>query len=372
MLEVFNSIQESNCGLEAILSFLKDETFFKNNLKTCMKVFGRDKERILRILIASLNSLSEVDDRKLRQSFSQKSQDFIVFMFKLIQNNTDFTSDLAFSAYLFLSKNCNDEQCENGFKAIPTKTKDYLNKCVDDFNNNNTQNDLKRKERDLVIGKKRFEKQQFYALDIDESGKATTLNVILDSLTHLASKATKKINFKSLIYTELKGHLDIVLEKGSTGEKRLVLEIYKNFACDSELSQKFILSEEIKNSILENKKDYEELLENTYRSLMYFLGQNWDTKERFTQDNQKTPSTGRMQDFIYLGFNRANEAKCQGLKKRLEDTFHYSVELHNIEDDEGKFSQWKGKCFILFLYSKKMPVESSRFKLKCESKNHGK
>ena len=105
---------------------------------------------------------------------------------------------------------------------------------------------------------------------------------------------------------------------------------------------------------------------------MYLLGQNCETKESYTQDNQKTSSTGRMQDFIYLGFNRANEAKCQGLKKRLEDTFHYSVELHNIEDDEGKFSQWKGKCFILFLYSKKMPVESSSFKLKCESKNHGK
>ena len=43
-----------------------------------------------------------------------------------------------------------------------------------------------------------------------------------------------------------------------------------------------------------------------------------------------------MQDFIYLGYNRENEAKCKGLKKRLEDTFHYSVELHNIEDDKGK------------------------------------
>jgi hypothetical protein len=172
-------------------------------------------------------------------------------------------------------------------------------------------------------------------LDIDESGIATTLNVILDSLAHLASKATKKINFKSLIYTELKGHLDIVLEKGSAGEKRLVLKIYKHLACDSELSQKFILSEEIKNSILKCK-EYRELLEDTYRSLMYFLSQNWETIESLSHDNSPTSSTGRTKDFIYLGFNRENEAKCQGLKKRLEDTFHYSVELHNIEDDEGK------------------------------------
>jgi hypothetical protein len=296
----------ANGGLEAILSFLKDETFFKNNLKTCMKVFGRDKERILRILIASLNSLSEVDDRKLRQSFSQKSQDLIEFMFKLIQNNNEITSDLAFSAYLFLLKNCNDEQCENGFKAIPTKIKDYLKKCVEDFNNKNNQNNadknnhkaLKRKERDLIIGKRTFEKLGFYVFDVDDCGIATSLKVILDSLAHLASKNTKNINFKSLINIELKGDLDIVLGKGSRGEKRLVLEIYKHLACDPEINQKFILSEEIKNSILENKRDYEELLEDTYRSLMYLLGQNWETKQSYADDNQKTSSTGRTQYFI--------------------------------------------------------------------------
>ena len=51
--------------------------------------------------------------------------------------------------------------------------------------------------------------------------------------------------------------------------------------------------------------------------------------------------TIRTQDFIYLGYNRENEAKCQGLKKRLEDTFHYSVELHSTEDDEGNCRQWE-------------------------------
>jgi len=337
-----------NGGLEAILSFLKDETFFKNNLKTCMKVFGRDKERILRILIASLNSLSEVDDRKLRQSFSQKSQDLIEFMFKLIQNNTEITSDLAFSAYLFLLKNCNDEQCENGFKAIPMKIKDYLKKCVEDFNNKNNQNNpdknnhkaLKRKERDLIIGKRTFEKLGFYVFDVDDCGRVTSLKVILDSLAHLASKNTKNINFKSLIYTELKGDLDIVLGKGSRGEKRLVLKIYKHLACDPEISQTFILSEEIQNSILKSD-NYEEILEDTYRSLMYLLGQNWETKECFSHDNQKPSSTGRMQDFILLGYNGANEEQCQGLKKRIEDTFHYSVELYSTEEDEGNCRQWE-------------------------------
>jgi len=292
--------------------------------------------------MANLNSLSQCDEL-----FAQKSQELnlIEIVFKLIKNNTEITSDFAFSVYSFLSKNCTNEQCENVFEAIPTKIKEFLKKCVDDFNNKNTPNDLKRKERDLVIGKKIFAKQQFYALDIDESGIATTLNVILDSLAHLASKATKKINFKSLIHTELKGHLDIVLEKGSAGEKRLVLEIYKHLACDPEIRQKFTLSEEIKNSILKCK-EYRELLEDTYTNIMCLLDQNWETKESYSSDNQKTSST---KDFIYLGFNRENEAKCQGLKKRLEDTFHYSVELHNIEDDEGKVY-----CFIYI------------FKRKCE------
>ena len=163
---------EVNGGLESILSFLtpastEDDTFFKNNLKSCMKVFGRDRERVLRILMANLNSLSQCDDRQLRQSFTQKSQDLIVFMFDMIKNNNEFPSDLAFSVYSFLSKNSTDEQCENGFEVIPTKIKDYLKKCVDDFNNKNNQKALKREKRDLIIGKKRFENHRFYALDID-------------------------------------------------------------------------------------------------------------------------------------------------------------------------------------------------------------
>jgi hypothetical protein len=347
---------EVNGGLESILSFLKDETFFKNNLKSYMKTFGRDKERILRILIAILTSLSQVDDRQLRKLFIQKSQDLIVFMFEMIKNNTEITSDLAFSAYLFLFKCCNDDQCENGFDTIPTKIKDYLKKCVDDFNNNKNQKDLnknnhtslKRKERDLIIGKKSFEKLGFYVLDVDNCGIATTLNDILDSLASLASKNTKNINFKSLIYTELKPDLDIVLEKGSRGEKRLVLEIYKHLACDKEISKKLTLSEDIKNSILKCA-NYKEILENEYKNLIYFLGQNWETKDMYAHDNQKTTSTRRKQDFIFLGFNEANEEQCNELKKMLEDTLHYSVELHNIEDDEGTLRQWKRKCFVLFL-----------------------
>ena len=69
---------------------------------------------------------------------------------------------------------------------------------------------------------------------------------------------------------------------------------------------------------------------------MYLLGQNWETKECFSHDNSKRTSTRRKQDFILLGYNGTNVEQGQGLKKRPEYTFHYSVELQNIEDDEGK------------------------------------
>ena len=293
-----------------------------------MKIFGRDKERVLRILIANLNSLSQVDDDQLSQSFTQKSHDFIKFMFKMIKNNEEITSDLTFSAYLFLSKNCNDDQCENGFEAIPTKIKDYLKKCVDEFNKNNQEDlDKERKERDLIIGKEKFKKLGFYVLDVDNCGIATTLNVILDSLAHLASKNTKKINFKSLIYQELKGDLDIVLEKGSTGEKRLVLEIYKHLACDQEIEQKLILSKGIKKSILESD-DFEKILKTSFRNLLIFLDQNYETKNTVCHDNYNE----NKKDFILLGFSWTNEKQSVELANKLKDNnLNYSVILIDIE-----------------------------------------
>jgi hypothetical protein len=313
---------KENGGLESILSFLKDETFVKKNLESVTKTFCREKERLLKLLIANVSSLSQVKDQRLRESFSQKSQDLIELMFKMIKNNKDITSDLAFSVYLFLSKSCNHEQIENVFCAIPKEIKDYLKKCVDDFNKTN-QNDLvkKREKRDLIIGRKKYKNQQFYALDIDKSGISTTLNVILESLAHLASK-NEHIN--SLIYTELKDHLDIVLEKGSTGEKRLVLEIYKQLACDQEIRKEFILSEEIKTSILKSD-DYEEILENGYKFLLILLGQNCETKESVSHDGPRNKS-----DLILLVFNWTNEEQFGELEKKLEK-LDYRVKLIDIE-----------------------------------------
>jgi len=74
-----------------------------------MKTFSKPKERVLRFLIASLSALSQVEDL-----FTKKSQELnlIEFMFNIIKNSVT-PSDLAFSANLFLLRNCNGEDLIN-------------------------------------------------------------------------------------------------------------------------------------------------------------------------------------------------------------------------------------------------------------------
>jgi hypothetical protein len=241
-------------GLEAILSFFKDDTFLKKHLKSFMKTLGREQERILKLLIANISALSQVDEDNF---FLKKSHELnlIEFTFNLIKTN-EFTSDFLFSANLFLLKICNDYQSENGFDAILVKIEEYLKKCADDFTNKDVSS-LIREVRDLKIDRDYVVHKKFYALDVDKCGIRTTLNVILDSLILLASKNTKSKNFKTIIYDRFKSSsLDVILEKGETGEKKLVLDIYKYLACDAEIHQKMELSDQIKKSILD-KRDYE-------------------------------------------------------------------------------------------------------------------
>ena len=200
---------KANDGLESISSFLMDEKFFKQHLKSVMKTFGKPKERVLKLLIANLSALSQVDDL-----FTKKSQELklIEFMFNIIKKS-ETPSDLAFSANLFLLKNCNRNQIEtNGFEAMLARIKNYLEKCDKDLKNESL--DKIREGRDYKIGTKVFP-GDFYAIDIDNSGIRTTLNVILESLYLLASK----IDNISDIYNRFKSDLYTILEKGNTGEK---------------------------------------------------------------------------------------------------------------------------------------------------------
>lgn len=205
-------------GLEAILSFFKDDTFLKKHLKSFMKTLGREQERILKLLIANISALSQVDEENF---FLKKSHELnlIEFTFNLIKTN-EFTSDFLFSANLFLLKICNDYQSENGFDAILVKIEEYLKKCADDFTNKDVSS-LIREVRDLKIDRDYVVHKKFYALDVDKCGIRTTLNVILDSLILLASKNAKSKNFKTIIYDRFKSSsLDVILEKGNSGEKK--------------------------------------------------------------------------------------------------------------------------------------------------------
>jgi hypothetical protein len=124
-------------------------------------------------------------------------------MFKIVKNSK-VTSDLAFSANFFLLRNCNRDQIEtNGFDAMFERIKKYLEICARDFKNESKESlDKIREDRDLKFGTKVMN-CQIYATDIDNSGIRTTLNVILEPLSLLASM----IDFKSNIYKEFKSDL---------------------------------------------------------------------------------------------------------------------------------------------------------------------
>ena len=112
-------------------------------------------------------------------------------MFKIIKNS-EITSDLAYSANLFLLRNCNRNQIEtNGFDTMLARIKEYLEKCAKDFKNESKESlDKIREDRDLKFGTKVMNRQ-IYATDIDNSGIRTTLNVILEPLSCLRQRLIK-------------------------------------------------------------------------------------------------------------------------------------------------------------------------------------
>jgi hypothetical protein len=291
-----------------------------------MKTFGKNKERVLKLLIVNLSALSKEDDL-----FTKKSQELklIELMFNIIKYS-ETPSDLAFSTNLFLLKNCNADQIEtNGFVAIFEKINKYLERCATDFKNESKENlDKNRESRDLKIGKEDV-KYNFYAIDIDNSGISTTLNVILESLSLLASKNTE-INFKSIIYNKFKNDLYTILEKGNTGEKRLVLDIYKYLAYDAAVSPDMKEKmKQVKKSLMESS-DYEGKLEVKYNNILYILGENYEKKTSEGRDSGFGQTIRSSSRYILLCFNLANEERCLELKKRLEDQY-YAVEINDID-----------------------------------------
>jgi hypothetical protein len=275
--------------------------------------------------------------------FTKKSQELelklIEFMFKIIKNSVT-PSDLAFSANFFLLRNCNGDQIEtNGFDAVFVKTNTYLERCANDFKNESKEIlDKNREDRILKIGKEGL-KYKFYAIDIDNIGISTTLNVILESLSLLASK-NAAYNFKTIIYEKFKNGLYTILEKGNNGEKRLVLHIYKYLAYDAAVGQDMrekIKSKKLKEAIM-NSSDYEGKLEVPYNNVLYILGENYEEKPSEGKDSGPKQI---IRNYILLSFNLANEERCLKLKERLEKQ-GYAVEINVIE---GIFLSIENKYF---------------------------
>jgi hypothetical protein len=286
-----------------------------------MKTLGREQERVLKLLIADMSALCQVDEDNYFNRISKKLN-LIEFTLNLIKT-VGLTSDFLFSANLFLLKICNDVQSENVFDAILVKIDEYLKKCAEIFKND--YHNLIRETRDLKINSKDVVQNKFYALDVDNCGIPTTLNVILDSLILLASKNK---NFKAIIYDRFKSSsLDVILEKGNTGEKKLVLDIYKHLVCDPEIKQKMDLTEQIKNSILESR-DYEKILKLTYTNLFNYIGKSPNTRNHDFLHRESSDSSSK-QSYILLVVSSSNEERCQKLSR--QGNFSYEVKSQDIE-----------------------------------------
>ena len=268
---------EANDGLESILSFLRDENFIKNNLKSGMIIFTKNRMRIIKVLIANLTGLS-----KNMEEFANKCNDLVEVIFSNIIKNNDITSDVIFSAYLLISTICNESQIENEFKSIPEKFKTYLRTCSEDFSNSNQ--NLHRESREIIIDKKTIQ-ADFYAIDLDKCGANTTLNVILTTLCTLASKNQK---FRSIIYKELKSDLDILLEKGEKFEKKLTLDIYNYLSLDDEIRSKMIVDKKLSDIIINLKSKKIEELKNAINKFEDILGIRFESKGSFSTDFSKT------------------------------------------------------------------------------------
>lgn len=203
----------------------------------------------------------------------------------------------------------------------------YLEQCANDFKNESKETLVYRESRDLKIGKEVL-KYKFYAIDIDNSGIRTTLNVILESLSLLASKNATD-NFKTIIYEKFQSDLYTILEKGNTGEKRLALDIYKYLAYDAAVTQNVRENMKKAKEAIMKSSDYEGKLEVPFNNVLYILGENYEKKTSEGRDSGFDQIIGSS-NYILLSFNLVNEKRCLMLKKRLEYQ-GYTVETKYID-----------------------------------------
>jgi hypothetical protein len=253
-----------------------------------------------------------------------------------ITNKVETKSDINFSAYLFLAKICSENELENEFNKILNKYENYLKQCADEFKNKDSEN-IQRTCREIMIDDELKEKK-FFSLDMDQCGIETTLNLILNSLELFCLSGEK---IATIIYDCLQSYFDILLEKGETYEKRLVLDIYIEISLYGNREMKKF-SEQIQKALIESK-EYSKVFESKLKIFGLITGFEYEMKKTQNhdgitrnvlqskkQENDHSPHDNHKRTILISFDSNDDKIKYDELKKRLEK-IKFNVWMTNKE-----------------------------------------
>ena len=284
---------EDDNGLKSIASFLNHKIFVDKNLNPNVNVFGNET-RIIKMLIADLTMFIDNNDSLFRKKYQDLGFNLIESIFNII-NKTETKSDVIYSAYLFLSTICSENEIGNRFNSILTKYENDLNQCIDDFNNNK---DLKTIERNCC--------ELRYILDLYIRIKLSYENIqIKDSKAAIA------------IFENVISAIEAAIS-ASEGEENP--------------------SKENKKTIKANK-EVKKYLKGRLRIFGKIDDFNYEPKKALNHDlsklvnnNQSSPANKcENKTSISISFDSDNETKCHELRQRLEDKFKLKVGIINME-----------------------------------------
>ena len=283
---------EDDYGLKSLVSFLNHQIFVDKNLNPSLNVFGNET-RIIKLLIADLSGLIDDNDSLFKKKCQEVGFNLIESIFNII-NKTETKSDVIYSAYLFLSTICSENEIENGFNSILTKYENYLNQCVDDFKNKDPKT-IERKSREIR-----------YILDLYIRIKLSYENIqIKDSKAAIA------------IFENVISAIEAAIS-ASEGEENP--------------------SKEHKKTIKANK-EVKKYLKGRLRIFGKIDNFNYEPKKALNHDlsklvnnNQSSPANKcENKTSISISFDSDNETKCHELRQRLEDKFKLKVGIINME-----------------------------------------
>ena len=261
-------------GLESIVSFLNNETFIDKYLNSNVNLFGNET-RIIKLLIANLNGLIENNDELFKDRCQKLNPLLIETIFKII-NKAETKSDITYSAYLFLSKICSEDEIKERFSNILIKYDDYLKKCADDFNPNQNPKDTEHKCREI-----RF---------------------VLDLYIQL------KVSYENI---QVK-----LSEKAISAIENVIFAIRK-----------------LDKKIQKDLEDNHEVLEGKLRLFGKIDDSNYEPKT--TQNHDAVSRKIVHPNTILISFDLDNEPKCNKLSERLMKTYDFDVWTDIINNNKG-------------------------------------